>query len=293
MTQRRRTAGMGWDFVSPSLLILGVFVVVPTVWGIALSFAQYDGIAPPRFTGIHNYDRAIHDPLIWKALLNTGIYVLMTLPIGLMLGLGIALALHQKWFVGRSFVRGVYFLPNVTSMVAVAFVWEWLLNPEYGLINAGLYKVGIKGPGWLSDPNLAMPCVAAVSVWHGLGFGVLIYLAGLKAIPEEVHEAARIDGANSWNAFRSVTWPLLTPTTMFLTVMGIIGGFQVFQSVYIMTNGGPLDRTRVYLFYIWQTAFQNLEMGYASAMAVILFLIVLLLTLAQWRFYSRRLKPWQ
>lgn len=289
MSVRRQQANWGWEFVSPALLILGLFVVVPSLWGIGLSFTHYDGIAAPRFVGVEQYRRLLQDPMIWQTLWNTGLYVIFTLPVGILLGLGIALALHQKWFVARSFARGIYFLPNVTSMVTVAFVWEWMLNPEYGLLNAGLRKFGIEGPGWLSDPALAMPSVAAVSVWHGLGFGVLIYLAGLRAIPEEVHEAARIDGANSWKAFRHVTWPLLTPTTMFLTVMGVIGGFQVFQSVYILTGGGPLDRTRVYLFYLWQTAFQNLEMGYASAMAVLLFAIVMLLTLLQWRFYRRRL----
>lgn len=283
----------GWNFVSPALLIMGVFVAIPAVWGILLAFTHYDGMSEARFVGADNFKRLLDDPLIWTTLLNTSIYVVFTLPLGLALGLGIALALHQKWFTGRSFVRGLYFLPNVTSMAAVAFVWEWILNPEYGLANATLRQVGLKGSGWLSDPELAMPSVAMVSVWHGLGFGVLIYLAGLRAIPEEVHEAARIDGANSWKAFRHVTWPLLTPTTMFLTIMGVIGGFQVFQSVYIMTGGGPLDRTRVYLYYLWQTAFQNLEMGYASAMAVLLFVIVLLLTLVQWRYFNKRLKPWQ
>ncbi|MBI5706670.1 MAG: sugar ABC transporter permease [Armatimonadetes bacterium] len=283
----------GWNFVSPALLIMGIFVAIPAIWGILLAFTHYDGMSEARFVGADNFKRLLDDPLIWTTLLNTSIYVVFTLPVGLALGLGIALALHQKWFTGRSFVRGLYFLPNVTSMAAVAFVWEWILNPEYGLANAALRQAGLKGSGWLSEPSLAMPSVAMVSVWHGLGFGVLIYLAGLRAIPEEVHEAARIDGANSWKAFRHVTWPLLTPTTMFLTIMGVIGGFQVFQSVYIMTGGGPLDRTRVYLYYLWQTAFQNLEMGYASAMAVLLFVIVLLLTLAQWRFFNRRMKPWQ
>jgi multiple sugar transport system permease protein len=167
------------------------------------------------------------------------------------------------------------------------------LNPEYGLANAGLRALGMKGLGWLSDPNTAMPSVAAVGMWHGLGFGILIYLSGLRSIPEEVKDAAKIDGAGAWSGFRHVTWPLLMPTTMFLTIMGVIGGFQVFQSVFIMTGGGPLDRTRVFLFYLWQTAFQNLEMGYASAMAVLLFLIVMLLTLAQWRFYGRKLSTWQ
>ncbi|MEZ0326824.1 MAG: carbohydrate ABC transporter permease [Fimbriimonas sp.] len=206
------------------------------------------------------------------------------------LALAIALSLHQKWFRGRDWVRGLYFLPNVTSMVAVAFVWEWLLNPEFGLVNATLRAMGAQGSGWLSDPALAMPVVAAIGVWHGLGFGVLVYLAGLRSISTEVMEAALIDGARPGQQFRYVTWPLLMPTTMFLTVMGVIGGFQVFQSVYIMTGGGPLDRTRVFLFYLWQKGFQSLQMGYASALAVLLFVIVLTLTLVQMRFYGKRVE---
>jgi multiple sugar transport system permease protein len=293
MKPRRSKDIWGWEFIAPALLLIGLFVVVPTVWGIGMSFSQYDAISRATFVGLDNYRRMADDPLVWTTLINTALYVVITLPIGLALALALALALHQKWFFGRNWARGIYFLPNVTSMAAVAFVWQWLLNPEFGLINAGLRFIGIKGPGWLSDPALAMPSVATVGIWHSLGFTILIYLAGLNAIPEDVYEAARIDGAGSWQLFRNITWPMLTPTTMFLTIMGVIGGFQVFQSVYIMTGGGPLDRTRVYLFYLWQTAFQNLEMGYASAMAVLLFGIVLLLTLIQWRFFGRRLSTWQ
>jgi len=290
---RRSKNVWGWEFIAPAFLLIVLFVVVPCIWGIGMSFTQFDGIGSPKFVGAANYARLKEDPLVWTTLLNTGLYVLLTLPTGLALSLAIAMALHQKWFKGRSWMRAIYFLPNVTSLAAVAFVWEWLLNPEYGLINAGLRSVGLKAMGWLSDPTLAMPTVAAVSVWHGLGFGVLIYLAGLRSVPEEVLEAAKIDGASAWQSFRNVTWPLLTPTTMFLTIMGVIGGFQVFQSVYIMTGGGPLDKTRVYLFYLWQTAFQNLDFGYASAMAVLLFAIVMVLTLLQRRYYNRRLQTWQ
>jgi multiple sugar transport system permease protein len=293
MKPRRSKASWGWEFVAPALLLMGLFVIVPAVWGICLSFTQFDGIRPPRFIGVENYARLMDDELVGSTLLNTAIFVVLTLPTSLFLSLMVALALHQKWFVGRSWMRGIYFLPNVTSLAAVAFVWEWILNPEYGLANAALRGLGMKGLGWLGDPALAMPTVAGVSVWHGLGFGVLIYLAGLRSIPEEVYEASKLDGAGFWQGFRHVTWPLLMPTTMFLTIMGVIGGFQVFQSVYIMTGGGPLDRTRVYLFYLWQSAFQTLEMGYASAMAVLLFAIVMILTLAQRRFYDRRLKTWQ
>lgn len=291
--RRSSTASYGWEFIAPALLLIGLFVVVPCVWGIGLSFTRYDAIGPVHYAGLENYRRMASDPLVPLTLKRTAAYVLFTLPVGLVLALGIALALHAKWFRGRSVVRGLYFLPNVTSLAAVAFVWQWLMNPDFGLLNAALRRAGLPGLGWLGDPNLAMPSVAMVSIWQGLGFTILVYLSGLRAIPEEVHEAARIDGAGGWAAFRNVTWPLLMPTTMFLTIMGVIGGFQVFQSVFIMTGGGPLDTTRVYLYYLYQVAFQNLEMGYASAMAVLLFAIVMVLTLAQWAFYGRRLQTWQ
>ena len=290
--QRRRTASFGWEFVAPALLLIGTFVVIPCIWGIALSFTHYDAIAPARFAGTANYERLVNDPMALLTLKKTAYYVVLTLPVGLGLALAIALALHSKWFLGRSVARALFFLPNVTSLAAVAFVWQWILNPEFGLVNAFLQNVGLPKLGWLSDPVLAMPSVAAVSVWQGIGFTILIYLSGLRGIPEEVYEASKLDGAGSWATFRSITWPLLTPTTMFLTIIGVIGGFQVFQSVYIMTGGGPLDATRVYLFYLWQTAFQSLEMGYASAMAVVLFIIMMALTALQWAFYGRRLNTW-
>jgi multiple sugar transport system permease protein len=292
-TNRRRIANYGWEFVAPAVLLIGLFVLVPAVWGIGLSFTRYDAIAPARFAGLANYRRLLGDPMVALTLQKTALYVVLTLPVGLALALAIALALHAKWFRGKSFVRGLYFLPNVTSLAAVAFVWQWMLNPEFGLLNAGLRLSHLPVLGWLSDPKLAMPSIAGVSIWQGLGFTILVYLSGLRGIPDEVYEAATIDGAAGWSIFRSITWPLLTPTTMFLTVMGVIGGFQVFQSVYIMTGGGPLDATRVFLFYLWQSAFQNLELGYASALAVLLFAIVMLLTAIQWGYYSRRLATWQ
>lgn len=282
----------GWEFIAPALLILGLFVIVPCIWGIGLSFTRYDAINSVHFTGVANYARLAGDPMVSLTLKKTALYVLLTLPTGLALSLAIALALNAKWFAGRSVVRALYFLPNVTSLAAVAFVWQWILNPEFGLMNAGLRLLHLPSLGWLSDPVLAMPSVAAVSIWQGLGFTVLIYLSGLRNIPEEVYEAARIDGAGGWPTFANITWPLLTPTTMFLSIMGMIGGFQVFQSVYIMTGGGPLDATRVYLFYLWQSAFQNLELGYASSLAVVLFIIVMALTGLQWAFYRRRLETW-
>jgi len=275
------------------MLLLGMFVIVPCVWGIGMSFTHYDAIGAVRFAGGSNYSHLRSDPMVWLTLKKTLLYVALTLPTGLVLALAIALALHSKWFGGRGLVRGLYFLPNVTSLAAVAFVWQWMLNPEYGLLNAAFNAVHVPSLGWLSDPKLAMPSVAVVGIWQGLGFTILIYLSGLRSIPGDVYEAAKVDGAGSWPLFANITWPLLTPTTMFLTIMGVIGGFQVFQSVYIMTGGGPLDATRVFLFYLWQSAFQNLELGYASSLAVLLFAIVMALTAVQWVFYGRRLQTWQ
>ena len=288
---RRQAAG--WDFITPGLTLLTVFVALPTIGGIVLSAFRMDGIGPTTFAGLDNYRRLASDQVAWISLKNTLLYVAFTLPAGLILSLALALAIHQKWFAGRGAVRTLYFMPNVTSTVSIAFVWQWLLNPEYGLINAALRKVHAPTYGWLSDPNLAMPSVAVVGIWQGLGFTILVFLAGLRAIPPELYEAADLDGANPIQQFRHVTWSMLTPTTMFLTVMGVIGGFQVFQSVYIMTGGGPVDRTQVYLYYLWHQAFENLQLGYASAMAVLLFAIVLALTVMQLKFYRRRMADWQ
>lgn len=284
---------MGWDFIAPGMALLTVFVVLPTVGGIVLSAFRMDGIGPTTFAGLDNYRRLAGDQVAWLSLWHTLLYVLLTLPLGLALALGIALALHQKWFIGRSLVRSLYFMPNVTSTVSVAFVWQWLLNPEYGLVNAMLRRFHGPTYGWLSDPNLAMPSVAIVGIWQGLGFSILVFLSGLRAIPAELYEAACLDGANAVQQFRHVTCSLLTPTLMFLTIMGVIGGFQVFQSVYVMTGGGPVDRTQVFLYYLWHQAFQNLQLGYACSMAVLLFAIMLGLTLLQWRFYSKRMGVWQ
>lgn len=289
----RSRSSYGWEFVAPALLLIGLFVVVPCVWGIGLSFTRYDAIRQSHFVGGANYGRMVRDPVVLISLERTALYVLYSLPLGLALGLAVALALHARWFRARSLVRGLYFLPNVTSLAAVAFVWQWLMNPEYGLLNAGIHAAGLKGLGFISDPAQALPSVACVGIWHGLGFTILFFLSGLRGIPPELREAAELDGAGPWSTFRHVTWPLLTPTTMFLTITGVIGGFLVFDSVFIMTGGGPLDATRVFMFYLYESAFKNLEFGYASAMAVVLFLVVMLLTTIQWAYFGKRLEAWR
>ena len=178
----------------------------------------------------------------------------------------------------------------IKTLVAVAFVWEWLLNPKFGIINTVLHGIGIAGPSWLGDPRTALWCIILVQVWHGLGFFVIVFLAGLQTIPDIYYEAARLDGATRFQQIARVTLPLLMPTIMFLSIMGFIGAFQVFQSVFMMTGGGPADSTRVIVYYLWQMAFDRIELGYASAIAVIIFAAVLSLTLIQWRFFRDRVE---
>jgi multiple sugar transport system permease protein len=217
-------------------------------------------------------------------------YAFGAVPASLSVGLAVALAIDERWFRGKTVARTLFFLPNVISLVAVAFVWEWLFNPQYGILNHALSSVGLPPKKWLSDPRWALPCVILVQVWHGLGFTVIVYLAGLQGIPEVYYEAARLDGASRWAQVRHVTLPLLQPTVMFLSIMGFIGAFQVFQSVFIMTSGGPADATRVIVYYLWQVGFERIEFGYAAAISVLIFAAVLLLTLLQWRFYGRRVE---
>jgi len=285
----RRRSGAS-EFLAGALLLIFLFHVVPCLWGIALSFFRYDGIGEPDWVGLDNYRRLSADPTVSAALQVTLRYALGAVPLSLAAGLAIALALDEKWFRGKTLARTLFFMPNVLSLVAVAFVWEWLLNPKFGVVNTLLQGIGVAGPAWLSDPATALWCIILLQVWHGLGFTVIVFLAGLQGIPEVYYEAARLDGASRLQQIRSVTLPLLMPTVMFLSIMGFIGAFQVFQSVYMMTGGGPADATRVIVFYLWQVAFERVELGYASTIAVVIFAVVLMLTLVQWRFFRDRVE---
>ena len=279
-----------YDFIAGALFVIFCFQVVPCAWGIALSFYRYDGISEAQWVGLDNYRRLVSDTTVSAALWVTLKYALAAVPISLAAGLVIALALDERWFRGKTAARALFFMPNVISLVAVAFVWEWLLNPKFGIVNTALQRIGVEGPAWLSDPSYALWCIVLVQVWHGLGFFVIVFLAGLQGIPEVYYEAARLDGASRAQQVRRVTLPLLMPTVMFLSIMGFIGAFQVFQSVWMMTGGGPADSTRVIVYYLWQVAFERIELGYASAIAVLIFAAVLALTLIQWRFYHGRVE---
>lgn len=263
--------------ISPWLIGLLLFVLGPMLASLAVSFTRWDLLSPPRFVGLRNYERMLADPLFWQSLKVTALYTLLYVPTELIGGLGLALLMNQR-VPGIAIFRTIFYLPSIISGVAFVVVWMWIFHPEAGLLNATLAIFGIAGPRWLIDPDTALIALWMMSLW-GLGRTAVIYLAGLKNIPRELHEAARIDGAGSWQAFRHVTIPLLTPTIFFNLVLSLIATFQTFTSAYVATNGGPLDSTLFYVLYLYQQAFLRFNMGYASAMAWVLFIIILGLTL--------------
>lgn len=264
----------------PSLIGMGTFYILPVISSFVLSFSKWDLLTPIQWIGFGNYVRALGDPAVQQALRNTLTFILGYLPSVVAIGLGIALLINRK-LKGRTIFRAIYFVPVVTSWVAVSLVWKWLLNPQYGLVNWLLSLVGIQGPGWLFDPNWAMPGVIMATIWKDIGFVAVIYLAGLQEVPENLIEAADIDGANAWQRFWSITWPLLAPTTFFVTTISLISSFQVFDQVFIMTNGGPVGATTTMVQLIYKNAFGYGQMGYASAISWVLFALIFTVTIAQ------------
>ncbi len=274
-----------WAFIMllPNLAGFAVFTCWPVVASFFLSFTKWDLLQPIQFVGLQNYMDLFSDETFIKVFWNTLYFTAVSVPIGIALSLSLAIALNQG-LRGMKFYRAAYFLPVVSSMVAVAVIWQWIYNPEYGLLNFLLSLIGISGPNWLTSTTWAMPAVILTSIWKGLGFNMLIFLAGLQGIPEHYYEAAEMDGANWLQKFWRITVPLLSPTTFFVTVMAVINSFQVFDSVYLMTQGGPARSTSVMVHYIYENAFQFFRMGYASAMSYVLFFVIALITLVQfWR----------
>ena len=273
-------------FLLPAFLPLVAFRLFPMVASFVVSLTEWNLLRPPVWVGIGNYVEVLTDPKFHKALSNTVYYMVGYLPLVLIGALVIAVLLNSR-IKGSTFLRGVYFLPVVTSWVVVALLWKWLLSPEGGIVNYLLSLVGIDGPGWWTDPNWAMPAIIIASVWKDLGFNMLILLAGLQAIPEHLYEAATIDGANRWHKLRYVTLPLLTPSILFAMILAMIGAFQVFDQVWVMTEGGPAGATTVVMEQVVKNAFKYGLMGEASAMSWILFAIILAFTVFQLRFQRR------
>lgn len=282
----------GLLFATPWLVGCGVFIAYPIVASLYYSFCAYDAIRPPQWVGLENYRRLFfEDDLFWKALWNTLYMVVFGLPVGLAAALGVALLLNQK-LKGMAFYRTLYYLPSITPVVATSILWLWLLNPEIGLVNIVLSHLGVKsGPAWLTDPFWAKPALILMGLW-GAGGGMVIYLAALQDIPESYYEAASLDGAGALAQFRHVTLPMLSPVILFNLIMGLIGSFQYFTQAYVMTNGGPQDATTFYALHLFNRAFLDFQMGYASAMAWVLFIVTLLCTVvvlrssARWVYYG-------
>ena len=272
-----------WFYLLASPWIIGflVFSFGPILASLYLSFTRYDMANPPLWAGIANYEQLLQDPLIAQSLKVTMIWVFGGLPLRMTVAFFFALLLNQQ-LPGSGIFRTIFYLPSVVSGVAVALVWMWLLQPQFGILNYFLELVGVPGPRWLSSPNWALPGFIIMSLWS-TGATMVIFLAGLQGIPVELYEAAEIDGANLWRQFWSVTIPLMTPVILFNLVMGIISSFQVFTQAFVMTNGGPANATLFYMLYLYRVAFQYSQMGYASAMAWLLFLMILVLTLVVFR----------
>lgn len=280
--RRRRTALWALVFLLPSAVPLVAFVLVPMAGAGWISLHEWNLIGEMQWVGLRNYGDLLADPDTRAAFGHTLYYLLGYLPLVYVGGLGLALALNTA-LRGRALLRGVYFLPVVTSWIVVALVWRWLLNPSVGVVNWTLAQLGVDGPGWWTDPAWSMPSIILASAWKDLGFVMVILLAGLQAIPVDVLEAARVDGAGWWRRLWSIVLPLLSPSTFFVLVISLINGFQVFDQVYAMTGGGPNGSSEVVVLRIHALAFRYGEAGTASALSWLLFAVVLVITLVQIR----------
>lgn len=277
---RPRYALVVLAFLLPSAVPLALFVLGPMVAAAVVSLTDWNLIRPPVFVGLDNYRQLFTDPETGEVFLHTLFYILGYLPLVYVGGLALALALNSR-LRGRSFWRGIYFLPVVTSWIVVALIWRWLLNPSTGVVNTVLGWVGIDGPGWWTDPSWALPSIILASAWKDLGFVMVILLAGLQAINPDLDDAARVDGAGWWRRLVSVTLPLLSPSTFFVLVISLINGFQVFDQVYAMTGGGPAGSSQVVVQQIYDLTFRYGAAGEAAALSWMLFVVVLAVTVVQ------------
>jgi multiple sugar transport system permease protein len=289
LQQREWLAGLA--FISPWIVGFLIFTAAPMLISLVLSFTTYDILNPPRFVGFANYAQLLDDPRFRLSLVNSMVYAAMYVPLAMLLALGLAMLLNQVGERMAGFFRTAFYLPSVTPAVAVGTLWLWLLNPRIGLVNRGLELFGIDGPGWTTDPNWIKPGIVLMSLWS-VGSTVILYLAALRSVPQELYEAAEIDGANAWRRFRHITVPMISGTLFFTMVVNTIAALQVFTEVYMMyfgqmSSGSAATAGLFYNIYLFRQAFEYLHMGYASAMAWVLFFIILALTIFQLRM-SRR-----
>lgn len=278
-----------WWFVAPALLVIGVFFFLPVFAALLMSLTDFDIYALAdlrnlRFVGLSNYAQLLQTPLFWQAFGNTLYFVVVGVPLSIGVSLGAALLLHSRLARFKAFFRTALFAPVVTTLVAVAVIWRYLFNTRYGLLNYALGGVGIQPIDWLGDPHWAMPAIIVFAVWKNFGYNMIILLAGLQSIPEELYEAARIDGASVWRQFRYVTLPMLAPMLLMVSILTTAGYFQLFAEPYVMTQGGPLQSTVSVLYLMYEEGFKWWNLGSASAVAFVLFLVIFGITALQLRY---------
>ena len=279
-------------FVAPALLVIAIFFLLPVIAALAMSVTDFDiyALADPgnlRFVGLANYVRLVGNPLFWQALGNTFYFVLVGVPLSIGISLAAALLLNSPFARFTPFFRTALFAPVVTTLVAVAVIWRYLFSTRYGFINYALGSLGISPIDWLGDPHWSMPAIIVFAVWKNFGYNMIILLAGLQTIPAELYEAARIDGASAWRQLRSITLPLLSPVLLLVGILTVAGYFQLFAEPYVMTQGGPLQSTVSVLYFMYEEGFKWWNLGSASAVAFVLFIIIFAVTLLQMRTVGR------
>ncbi len=273
-------------FLAPTLIGLTILSAGPVLATLAISLTEWDLLRAPRLVGLDNFVQLASDDRFLKALRNTAFYTVVSVPLGMLISLFLALALNQA-IRGIAWIRTAYFLPVVTSTIAVALVWQWIYSPDAGLLNQFIGLFGIPAQRWLSNPTLAMPSIVAMSVWQGLGASIIIFLAGLQAIPGELLDAASVDGAGRWARFRNIVLPLLTPSIFFTGVLSLIDSFQVFDQIFVLSRPRPTDATITVVYFIYENGFKFFKMGYATAASWVLFLIVAVFTAIYFRSQNR------
>jgi multiple sugar transport system permease protein len=281
--RRRQRNLVPYVFIAPNVILFTAFSFLPLVYAVYISFHDWGLISEPDFIGLRNYTRLLHDRLFWQSLEHTLTYAAGTVPTSMALGLALAIALNRRMH-GRIALRSLYFLPIVVSAVAAGTIAAWLFNDNYGVINAILVRCGIGRIAWLSTPQWALPSLMIATLWLRAGFCMVVYMAALQSIPTTYYEAARIDGASAWHQFRHITLPLLRPATFLLLILNVIYSFHVFDLIFVMTGGGPGFSTTMLVQYVYRAAFVTSEFGYASAMGLVLYVMILAFTILQWRF---------
>ncbi|MFS0895144.1 carbohydrate ABC transporter permease [Microbacterium sp. 179-I 3D3 NHS] len=279
---RLRESLVGWGFAAPNLVLMSLFLFVPIIWATILSFQETKGFGDPEWVGLDNYANLVTDPVFWQSLLNTVLFTVVTVPIELAGGLGLAVLLNSV-LPARGLFRTAIVLPMVISGVASGMIAVIMFYESNGLVNKILQAIGLPSIGWQSEGTPAMISVIIAAIWLRLGFNMIIYLAGLQSISPELYEAARIDGASRWQQFRSVTVPLVGPSTFFLLIMNVIASFQVFDLIFVMTGGGPGNATSVLVTYAYRNGFQIREQGYGAAIGIVILIITLIFTYIQWK----------